>query len=586
MKFTTGRWILLIAAGLIIHAKCDQDRWEKLKAQYEENVRIASQYPFRDFEKAAQSGDLAAVEHFLDQGVPADLPLPWPRESFDGIPPTERALHHATSESHIEVVRLLLDRGADPNGLAGEGRYTPLHVTHDLEIAKLLISRGADVNARDAWGSQPIHSKSDAGDITKLLIARGADPLAKGEHEFQAIHGAAGSGTAADVGFFLDLKAKVDAAIHDKEGHSSWNGWHPLHFAANREDMDEALKVTELLIQKGADLNAVTAEGDTPLHLSKNAVMTRLLLAHAAKPDFMSTGIIKKQPIHHFAGQGDVDSIKLLLDRGVDIESRSAEEDERITPLDIAVFSGKTEAVKFLLERGAKATERTMKNALYFETSPIEIIRMLHQHGVIVTAEMFLKHHPANCVRLLPFLNQATKDELLAHSAQHIAEAAGSPYQREADGSLGTILALVSLGAKTDQPWEGLRPIHHAVTSGKPAVVEYFLTNGQTIDAKGTLNKDDFDPPLVITQCQPIHLAFFDPEMISFLVAKGAKIDAETGEGWQPIHLAAAHGNPAWMEAVIKAGGDPKAKTRDGKTPLRIAEWFENEEIVEFLKGL
>jgi len=262
MKFPTDRWTLLFAAGLIIHATCEEERWEKYRKQYEEDVRISARYPFREFEKAAQSGDLATIKRILDQGVPADLPLPWPQDLFDGIPPTERALHHAAGERHVEVVRLLLDRGADPNGLAGESRSTPLHVTDNLEIAKLLISRGADVNARDAFGSQPIHSRSDASELTKLLIANGADPLAKGEDAFQAIHGAAGSGTVADVGFFLDLKAKVEAAVHDKEGHSSKK---PIHLAAAHGDV----AWMEAVIKAGGDPKAKTRDGKTPLQIAK-----------------------------------------------------------------------------------------------------------------------------------------------------------------------------------------------------------------------------------------------------------------------------------------------------------------------------
>jgi ankyrin repeat protein len=74
------------------------------------------------------------------------------------------------------------------------------------------------------------------------------------------------------------------------------------------------------------------------------------------------------------------------------------------------------------------------------------------------------------------------------------------------------------------------------------------------------------------------------PEIVPYLINKGAKIDARTGEGWQPIHLAAAYGEKSTLEAVIHAGGDPSAKTRDGKTPLQVAEKFGKKENADFLK--
>jgi ankyrin repeat protein len=61
------------------------------------------------------------------------------------------ALHHAAKYGHVEVAKLLLDRGAkieakDINDL------TPLHLAASngyLEVDKLLFDRGADIEAKD-----------------------------------------------------------------------------------------------------------------------------------------------------------------------------------------------------------------------------------------------------------------------------------------------------------------------------------------------------------------------------------------------------------------------------------------------------
>lgn len=596
---------MLLAAVLTVPGWSEEDRWEKAQKQYEENVRIAALHPVKELKKAIEDGDVKKVTQLLDAGCPVSVPMPLSQDEWEGIPPTNFPFLLAVSEGRIEIVRLLLDRGADAKATGFEVDTTPLHQANDIEIAKLLISRGADVNARDETGCQPIHyaaipgyiennheqAIADSLALIKFLIEKGADPLAENDEKEQPIHLAARTSTAEVVSFFLNHNAKVDAAIQHKEEYFH-NGWQPLHLAVARTDGDdESLKIAELLIKKGANVNASTAAGETPLQLSKSPATTKLLLSHKAKLDIMSTGLIKKQPIHHFAMEGDVESLKMLLDHGADIEARSAS-DETTTPLDTAVYWERADAVKFLLERGAKPTVRTMMNALRFGNREIESLQLLHQHGGLVSPEVFLKQHPQAAADLLPLLNQENKDLLLKHSAELIAVSAATSYLDESDGGLAAIRGLVALGAKIDQPWEGLLPIHHAAISGKEAVIDFLLSSGQPIDAKGTLTDNDEEPPMVITGIQPIHLAGilhwsgFNREFIPYLVKNGAKIDALTGEGWQLIHLAAAHGDAEILNALIKAGCDPFAKTRDGETPLQLANKYGNPENAEFLEYL
>jgi ankyrin repeat protein len=330
---------------------------EKLHSDYETNLRLASRHPFRDFEKAVNANALPAVRRFLDKGLPASLQIPTPQEEWEGIPPSEQAIHLAARRGYLAMVKLLLDRGASPDARDSEGT-TPLFQTSDPAIARLLIARGAKVSARDCDRSQPIHrAATRSRELVKLLVRHGADPLARDKRGSRPLHDAARDGTLEIASDLVDRGSPVEARIADPENYYR-NGWQALHFAAAREDSPDALAIAALLLRKGAAVNATTREGETPLHLAKGESMTRLLLQNGAKVGVTAPN--GETSLHSAARDGNTARIHLLLDHGAD---PNATRHDRSTPLDTAVFFGRTEAVEVLLARGAKPTAHTLDQA-------------------------------------------------------------------------------------------------------------------------------------------------------------------------------------------------------------------------------
>jgi len=109
---------------------------------------------------AARAGAVDAMTTLLDGGADAGA-----RDLLNGWTP----LFHAIHQRQPGAVRLLLDRGVDPNGAAR--RLRPLAMAaadRDPTIVELLLARGADPNARGIGGSTALSIAVSGGALTDL----------------------------------------------------------------------------------------------------------------------------------------------------------------------------------------------------------------------------------------------------------------------------------------------------------------------------------------------------------------------------------------------------------------------------------
>lgn len=79
--------------------------------------------------------------------------------SIIGMTPLESAV---MERGDVELVRRLLDEGADPNRYGASGT-TPLHYTNDLDIVKLLLDKGANTELQDHDRETPRQSQNHVG---------------------------------------------------------------------------------------------------------------------------------------------------------------------------------------------------------------------------------------------------------------------------------------------------------------------------------------------------------------------------------------------------------------------------------------
>jgi ankyrin repeat protein len=112
----------------------------------------------------------------------------------------------ALAEGNLDVLRSLLDHGADVNERDAT-HQTPLLVVSragKLEVAELLIKYGADVNCPDKYGQTPLLEAAGYGhhDIAKLLLDHGADVNAKQQDLRTPLHFAAWEATSRLQGYW------------------------------------------------------------------------------------------------------------------------------------------------------------------------------------------------------------------------------------------------------------------------------------------------------------------------------------------------------------------------------------------------
>jgi ankyrin repeat protein len=217
--------------------------------------------------------------------------------------------------AEFDKTRLLLEHGADVNARSSDMR-TPLMIAArrpgNSATVKLLLDRGAKPNPNDHPGaeSSPLAEAATAGDAAsvELLLTHGADVKAAGE-------------PALAMSVVTRCARCFDLLIQREMEKDAYTG--ALTEVAGLGD----LKAVRALLDHGAAVNAVDPFGRTPL-------------MYAAGSDILP-----------------LDSVKLLVERGADVNARDAHKgagDSGLTVLDIASLRGDTPVVEFLKKSGAK----------------------------------------------------------------------------------------------------------------------------------------------------------------------------------------------------------------------------------------
>jgi len=276
---------VLIEHGAMVNARTNALQREKDRFGLEGVLTILPHGSWTPLMYAARQGSLETARTLVEHGAELNLTDP------DG----STALLLAIINGHYDTAALLADKGTDPN-IADASGMAALYATVDMntlgevyghpgrpstdkltavDLMKVLLAKGANPNARlKTTATQRAHTPGE------FALGEGSTPLMR----------AAKNGDSAAIRVLLENGADPNAAA--KNGttalmFASGLGYGTGTFANDYATPAELLEAVKILVAAGASVNAVSEEGETPLHYSATASddIVKFLAANGAKLD-------------------------------------------------------------------------------------------------------------------------------------------------------------------------------------------------------------------------------------------------------------------------------------------------------------
>ena len=432
----------------------------------------------------------------------------------------------AAQRKDLTALRALLSKRVNVNAPQPDGT-TALHwATHwnDAEAVKVLLGAGASPAVTNRFGASPLSEAALSGnaDVLKLLLDAGADAKSVATADGETVlMRAARSGSVEAVRLLLDRGADVNAR-------ERYKGQTALMWAA----VERHAPVVKLLLERGADWRIRGFDRETrPPRLSAASSISPI-------PRGGFTALM------FTAREGDMESARLMLDAGVDINHGDV---DNVTPLVAALMNKQYSLAKFLLDRGADVNiiDAGGRTALY---AAIDI------RNEDWTA---MPNRPTD--DLLPTLEIVTA--IVDRGAT-----LDVPLTRPLTVRSGMDFGDTTLGA-------GATPLMRAARAGDHAVIRLLLEKG----ANPRLTTKDGNTALMFAA----GIGYRDKNTrgsesdalaaVKVLMAAGLDINQTNTRGENALHGAALRGADTIVQFLLDQKMDVNATSKQGYTPLDVA---------------
>jgi ankyrin len=304
------------------------------------------------------------------------------------------------------------------------------------------------------------------------------------------------------------------------------------------------VEIASLLLEHGADVFAVADEGNSCLHWAAAAAET--IAAKAERDHFKCDCKLRHEAEEHSheVDHSKTNCIALLIDHGLD---PTAENDEGLTPLAVAVAAGHEDVVAELL---ALAHVKSYKPAVY--------------------ATILMRCKADSSTKALQLVSNAFEetreslqawDELLIRAClSSNADLARLALEK------GACPAPINKGKPN--------PLMVAVVSGQVTIVDMLLAHGADLGA----TREDGKNALHLASSHPGHDTLTvrpgkreKATIASYLIEDGIRVNSRTPTGDTALHFAASTGDDALVRTLLRLGASVHVRNAYGSTPLHAA---------------
>ncbi|KAL2093046.1 hypothetical protein ACEWY4_010358 [Coilia grayii] len=320
-------------------------------------------------------------------------------------------------------------------------------------------------------------------------------------------------------------------------------GYTPLHVAAL---CGQSLLI-DLLVSKGAVVNATDYHALTPLHLSCQKGyqgVTLLLLHYKANTDAQDNN--GNTPLHLACMHGHEDCVKALVYFDLHSCRLNIQNDKGDTPLHIATRWGYEGIIDVLLENGAST-------AIHNKAKDTPLQCALNSK---ILAQLERTH------------NGSQRKEGSTESPSRSPPPSDSSSRRSSVSSSSSLS--VELRPEPERPrHREVEKLLRAVADGDVEMVRYLLEwvdEEPEEDLPAVPAQTELCHPLCqCPQCQPTQKKLVSQP------SSGVGVNSSSTDGFTPLHVASLHGHTALVALLTRHGACINARNSQGATPLHLA---------------
>lgn len=543
-------------------------------------------------------------------------------------------LHYAVWHNYFELVKLLIEKGADVNTVTTETTATtiyqnmvgatPLHIASylgNLKLVRLLLESGADVNIHDANGKSPLHY---------LAMIKGEKMIQNTYAQWQV----------------TDQKAELLPLLKCDINEADNDGNTPLLILLSNTYAPIIQALLKPMLEQGADISATAPDGTTPLMLAAGNGSVTAVLELVSNTDSLNTQNKDGNTALHLALKNNhQEAAYVLLDVGADTEiandegetvrmliekcwddnlkkrlegKRNIKKDDMVRMAERAFFNCNdvnTDSASF----GLYLSNKLLKEIDDDDDDEVEVlfkiaafarqdccgeslIESIYRAGFDFNKPYVLRSSTdtlrdsmleacwnVNVVRKMSELGidldgAYIKGKTAAYIVAHQPEADRS--FRDKKEAFGQAAEYFDASSMEEPAADGITAMHFAAKNNHANMLKIMIDKGANVNVAE-------DAPAVIGTT-PLHEACVvgNADIVKLLIEAGADDSLTTQDGETPAHFIAQEKQkykPVRSEsrvAVIKALKNADIQRNDGKTPIMLAQMLDYNSAVDMTMAL